>query len=244
MGQYAPEFSPVQVVPNLPARPGNPILTATARADAEPGKAAADEHTADDPRVRRTRAAALATARQLLTEGGWDAVTHVAVSQRSGIGRTTLYRHWPTADLLLRELIMESCGGVAIERTGDLRTDLIRYVDFFRRRLLEPTVERAIATAIERATVNPVFSRVRAAITDQCTEQLAATISAAVEDGCLRSATDVGRAVDELAGPVAFRHLFERKAVTEEFVTQVVDDFLASHAAGRASAPAPEGDEK
>jgi hypothetical protein len=54
-------------------------------------------------------------------------------------------------------------------------------------------------------------------------------LSGAVADGRLDPATDVSVAVDELAGPVAFRHLFERKEVTPEFVATVVDDFLSSH---------------
>ncbi|HYA68777.1 MAG TPA: helix-turn-helix domain-containing protein, partial [Acidimicrobiales bacterium] len=62
--------------------------------------------------MERTRQAVLAAASAILEEQGWEAVTHVAVSERSGVGRTTLYRHWPDATALLIEVIAaEALGG-------------------------------------------------------------------------------------------------------------------------------------
>jgi len=191
--------------------------------------ATATDTDGGDPRVQRTRAAALAAAQELLDEGGWGAITHVAVAQRSGIGRTTLYRHWPTADLLLRELITDCCPAFDYVSSGDLRGDLVHLLDLFRSRLLDPSVERAIATVIERASVDPAFVRLRAAITGYYTSTIVATLRQAVDDGSLREDLDIDLAVDELAGPVAFRHLFARRRMTTAFVTQVVEDFLAAH---------------
>lgn len=55
----------------------------------------------DDPRVRRTRERALRAARELLIAAGVEAVTHLSVAERSGVGRATLYRHWPDRTELL-----------------------------------------------------------------------------------------------------------------------------------------------
>ena len=49
-----------------------------------------------DPRVSRTRAAVVQSAADLLIERGVAAVTIEAVVQRSGVTRSTIYRHWPT----------------------------------------------------------------------------------------------------------------------------------------------------
>lgn len=54
-----------------------------------------------DPRVARTRAAVLGTAADLVVEGGPSALTVDAVVARSGVARSTIYRHWPTRDELL-----------------------------------------------------------------------------------------------------------------------------------------------
>jgi AcrR family transcriptional regulator len=49
-----------------------------------------------DPRRVRSRAAALHAAGELLVEGGLGAVTVEAITARSGVAKTTIYRHWPT----------------------------------------------------------------------------------------------------------------------------------------------------
>src|SRR4051812_40091453 len=48
-----------------------------------------------DPRVRRSREKVLAAALELLGEGGYAAATVEAVSARSGVAKTTVYRQWP-----------------------------------------------------------------------------------------------------------------------------------------------------
>ena len=54
-----------------------------------------------DPRVERTRLSVLAAAAELMAEVGWGGVTIESVSARSGVARTTIYRHWPDRLALL-----------------------------------------------------------------------------------------------------------------------------------------------
>ena len=61
-----------------------------------------------DPRVSRTRAAVLRTATDLLVEGGPYAVTIDAIVARSGVAKSTIYRHWQSRDEVLLAVI-ESC---------------------------------------------------------------------------------------------------------------------------------------
>ncbi len=55
----------------------------------------------NDARVVRTRATVLGTAADIVVEGGPAALTVEAVVARSGVARSTIYRHWPTRDELL-----------------------------------------------------------------------------------------------------------------------------------------------
>ena len=70
-------------------------------------------------RTAGTRDRALTAARTSILEIGATRTTLVEVARRSGVGRTTLYRHWPDAtalfaDLLTRELteVMEGMEGM------------------------------------------------------------------------------------------------------------------------------------
>src|SRR5690606_191899 len=47
-----------------------------------------------DARVARSRATVLRTATDLLVEGGPSAVTIDAIVARSGVAKSTIYRHW------------------------------------------------------------------------------------------------------------------------------------------------------
>ncbi|HXX88920.1 MAG TPA: TetR/AcrR family transcriptional regulator [Acidimicrobiales bacterium] len=191
-----------------------------------------------DPRVERTRQAALGAARAILEEQGWEAVTHVAVSERSGVGRSTLYRHWPDAAALVIEAIAEQAILDVPVPTGNLRADLVAELERFRLRLLDPACERAMVTVMERAAVDPDFAEVRASVTSDATKPMRATLTAAGARGELDIGAGVDVLVAQLAGPLAFRRLFARQPLTRRFVVQVVDSVLAAH--GRpGSAPGP-----
>ena len=63
-------------------------------------------------RARDTRDRALTAARDLILEVGATRTTMVEVARRSGVGRTTLYRHWPDINALLVDLLTRELTGV------------------------------------------------------------------------------------------------------------------------------------
>ena len=79
-----------------------------------------------DPRLDATRSQALDAALTLLQEEGALAVTHAAISARTGISRSTLYRHWPKLDALRNAAFGRAAAGPKDQpRTdGPLKADL------------------------------------------------------------------------------------------------------------------------
>lgn len=112
-----------------------------------------------NPQVARTRAAALDAGREILVSDGWDAVAYKAVSDRSGVGRTTLYRHWPTIEQFVYDVLLRDLAAAHHSPTGATRDDLIEELDGFRVELHNPLVERSILTIIDRASRNTDFAR-------------------------------------------------------------------------------------
>ncbi len=182
-----------------------------------------------DPRVGRTKLAALAAASAILEEQGWEAVTHMAVSERSGVGRSTLYRHWPDATALIIEVISAKAVGHEAVPTGDLRVDLVTELERLRRRLQDPVCERGMATVMERAAVDPDFGDMRASITADATKTMRSILKAAGVSGVLDVGAGMDLLVAQLAGPLVFRRLFARQEITRGFVAQIVDSFLVAH---------------
>ena len=80
-----------------------------------------------DPRVERSRQAILEATLQLLArDGDVGSLTVEAVAARSGVAKTTIYRHWPTKQALVVDAVRVVCfPEAATPNTGDLRADLV-----------------------------------------------------------------------------------------------------------------------
>ena len=57
--------------------------------------------------ARASREALLEAARQIVAEGGLEALTVVGVAQRAGLNRSTAYQHFRTRDDLVRAVSRE-----------------------------------------------------------------------------------------------------------------------------------------
>jgi len=77
-----------------------------------------------DPRVARTRAAVLEATRDLLVEIGIERTGIEAVSDRSGVARSTIYRHWDGKASLVLEALNAISDTTEDISTGDALTDL------------------------------------------------------------------------------------------------------------------------
>jgi AcrR family transcriptional regulator len=192
-----------------------------------------------DPRAVRSRAAAIAAAQELMAEHGWSAVTHVAVATRSGVGRTTLYRHWPNATSLIHDAIADRMSLVRTERTGELRTDLVSELNGLRLLLHEPVTERGMRACIERAGVDAAFTELKESLYRAGTAGFRAILRGATERGELPAGLNLDLAIDHLAGPLFFRRLLAGRTFDGEYVAGVVEAFLHGHAPLRAAEPPP-----
>lgn len=72
---------------------------------AAPAPSSTPGPTARASRAGVTRDRALTAAYDSILETGVSRTTMVEVARRSGVGRTTLYRHWPDIDALLVDLL-------------------------------------------------------------------------------------------------------------------------------------------
>lgn len=80
----------------------------------------------EDPRLIATRNVALEGALEILNDNGVLAVTHGAVSAKTGVSRSTLYRHWPQIEQLRNDAFIRAASPqvIAPKTNGPLRADL------------------------------------------------------------------------------------------------------------------------
>ncbi|MGA8115992.1 MAG: TetR/AcrR family transcriptional regulator [Actinocatenispora sp.] len=148
--------------------------------------------------VRPTRADArrnydrlLAAANEVFAEQGADAPLDV-IARRAGLGSGTLYRHFPTRDLLMtavfRELIETLCA------RGDELADTATPADALTawlRGLIEVTTRRRLASLLLASRQDDASQLVRACRT-ALTTTLTRLLTAAQRTGSIRTDLDAG----------------------------------------------------
>jgi AcrR family transcriptional regulator len=96
------------------------------------------------PRNPEIDSVVLDTTRQLLGEAGFAATTVQEISRRSGVHPPAIYRRWPSRIALIEDAAFSGLTEIAIEPTGDLRTDLRRFLRAYERSLATPAARAAM----------------------------------------------------------------------------------------------------
>jgi AcrR family transcriptional regulator len=94
------------------------------------------------PRDSRIDEAVLMATRDLLAEEGFAATTVQAVARRAGVGASAIYRRWPSRLELIVTATDPGLDKLELEPTGDLETDLRRFMDAYLE-LFDTPVSRA-----------------------------------------------------------------------------------------------------
>jgi AcrR family transcriptional regulator len=180
--------------------------------------------TPTDPRTERTRRRVLEAAFGLIRERGPAAVTYSSLAAESGVGRATIYRHWPSLETLWPDIIEIASQQMPVEQTGDLRDDLIAALGFLAERLRSPQERLQFLAILEHA--QSVETSGRFLQLAQENNPLWKVLVAAVEAGSLANDTDLELATALLVGPILQRGLLSGRQTDAAFIEAVVDRFL------------------
>lgn len=177
--------------------------------------------TRPDPRLARTRARALTAAYELLLEVGFGQVTMDGVSARSGVAKSTLYRHWASRDELLREAFSQRA---LAGTTGgpDLATALSNYALAFAEGLATAWGRAAASLAVD-ALDDAEQRRAQQVFVTGYTADLHGLVDAAVGRGEIEHPDRVGEVLDRLVAALFYRFLFVPAPLDAAFVAREVD---------------------
>lgn len=183
---------------------------------------------APDPRVVRSRASVIAAALAVMSERGVAATTIEAVTQRSGVAKTTIYRQWDNQQALVLDAFSTLLDEPAVPDTGTLRGDLLELVRGLTRALTASPAATLMPALIDAAERDLTFAAVHH---DEATRRHQAVISSitlGVTRGELPAETDPAAVVDLLAGPIFYRRYVSQGQVDEAFADIVVDCVLTA----------------
>jgi AcrR family transcriptional regulator len=182
-----------------------------------------------DARVERSRAAALAAARQLLLEEGWAAMTHLRVAELAGLHRATVYRHWPTVVSLLLDVLLNESKATIPTPIGDLDHDLMSGLRALRDDLVDRGLGSVLATLVDRAEVDEEIHAVKLAIVSEGLGGIRMSLVLGSENGQIPSDLDPDVGVAQLFGPILYRRLLSAEPIPDSFIRTVVDGFKTAY---------------
>ena len=179
------------------------------------------------PRSDEARRKAIAAAIDLILERGVANLSIEEVAARSGVAKTTIYRHWPERASLIIDTARATFEHVRTPDTGSLRGDLDEYFNGMIRSDLSGRVGRLIPCLIDAAARDPEIEMLLERITLERQQPLLTIVSRAQERGELPPDLDRDVVIGTVLGPLVFRKVLLRRPVDAAYVSKCLDVALA-----------------
>ena len=180
----------------------------------------------EDKRVQRSKDSILAVTYELLTEEGIGGVSIDEVSRRSGVSKTTIYRHWPSRSALL----VDACSkiGTAPETpdTGTLKGDVTALATGLAQQLKSARWAAVLPSIIDAAERDPELAQLHAQLHAGQMVPYFAVAEQAKKRGELAPGTNVSEFVASIVAPFFYRRWFTRQPLDDAFVKGVVRGIL------------------
>lgn len=152
----------------------------------------------------------------LLLERGYPALTIEGVAARAGVGKTTIYRWWPSRAALVLDAAREHLALGLVPDTGDGREDLRQGLDQLVRTFSDPVAGAVAFVAIAGLEADPSLAETfRARWVTPWRRSLEAALQRAMARGELPADLDLGLAMDLLVGTVFQRTLVIARPATD-----------------------------
>lgn len=179
------------------------------------------------PRSDRARRAICAAFREILIEEGFDEVRMEHVAARAGVGKATIYRHWPSKQALAHEVLLDLANPhLAVPDVGDTRTELLATVLAPMRALTETDFGPVIRALLSKIARDPELGDpFRATVVQARRDEVARVIARGIRRGDLRPDVHPDVATEMLVGPVYFRLMFGGD-LDADFAERIVDEVL------------------
>ena len=192
-----------------------------------------------DVRVRHSREVVMATTYELLSEEGLAGVTVDAVARRSGVAKTTIYRHWPSREALLLDACAQMGPHFDIPDAGSFPKDLRALAERVVEQLLAGPYAAILLSLMDAAERNPDLAALLAAAQTKLVEAVHTILARARVRGEPRRLAEPSDVAALIVGPLLYRRLFSHEPLSEAFFGLVIHN--AVRMAGETRDTAPHG---
>jgi AcrR family transcriptional regulator len=177
-----------------------------------------------DPRIERSRMVILRAAVQELAEAGFGGVTIESIAARAGVGKSTIYRHWPDKLELIadafetfHEQMVPDLGILSVRESIAI---LLRHVAEV---VVDSTFSRCIPALIEGAERDPRVREFHHRYSAERRQALIDLIAVGIESGEISPDVDPELATTALLGTIFYRRLMTAFPMDPDEAGRLVD---------------------
>lgn len=157
---------------------------------------------------------------------GYEQMTMETIAIRAHASKASLYRRWPDKVALVRDTVYERLPAPNSIDTGNLRDDLLGSLNAARSEL-SGTVGDAMRGLLGESMQDPARGeRLRQLTQGRSTAMVRSAVDRAIQRGDIDPTLVKDRKLETGPALLRQRFLFSSHPVTEEFLTEVVDDVI------------------
>ena len=192
------------------------------------------------PRSEEANRAAIEATVEVLLESGVEGVTLDEVAARSGVAKSTLYRHFGSKEAMIATAARGCVTEHPTPDTGNLEDDLMFLFGRYEEADQVKRFPQLIPMLIDAGTRDPKMQEVVDEVIRERSRPIYTVVKLAQMRGEVSPELDLDAAVATIVGPLTYRRIVERKEVTYEFKDQVLRSAVAAlrSTADRSVAPA------
>ena len=180
------------------------------------------------PRSQEAHDAAVGATIDVLIDAGVEGVTLEEVAKRSGVAKSTLYRHFGSKE----QLVATAARGCVTEHptpdTGDLAEDLRILFTRYKETDDAGRIPDLLPMLIDASLRDPALREVVEELLAEKRQPIRTVLQLAQLRGEIGRDLDLEDALSIVLGPFSYRRLVERRATTPEFTDLVVRGAVAA----------------
>lgn len=163
-------------------------------------------------------------AKEVLAELGFKSLTVEAVASRSGVAKSTIYRHFRSRTDLALAVLTEMLDQVSVvEDSGDSLRDLVvildKTIDYLLNSLMGPIMQGLVS---EIAIDAELASAYRSNVVAHRVDELKKVVDRGISRGQLRDDLDAEELADLLLGPIYYRFFLAGTEFPKDFSVKLV----------------------
>jgi AcrR family transcriptional regulator len=184
-----------------------------------------------DPRIEHSRRVICRAALKEFAEVGYSGFRMESVAARAGVGRSTVYRHWPNKAALITDALetlntQPDPARVVVDGNARQRVEVI--LNHLADVLGASPLSDCVPALVHAAETEPIVRDFHHAYSARRRQRLTDTIAAGIEAGELPARIDPEVASVALAGAMFYRRLMTADAPDADFISQLVDTVLGA----------------